>query len=190
VQLTAQQNILLSGIRAADREAVEDVLDAHRIVTVGRISGLRRNSLACPALPTCALAISEAERVMPRVLGDLDRMLDEVGLPGHPLVFRMTGCPNGCARPYVAEVALVGRSLDKYMVYIGGDVAGTRLARPFLDLVPLGSVAGTLKPLFERYRDQRHGAEDFGDFCDRLGLDALKAIVAEATAARLPQPVA
>ena len=144
VQLTAQQNILLSGIREADREAVETVLDAHGIVTVGRISGLRRNSLACPALPTCGLALTEAERVLPRVLGEIDAVLEDVGLPGHPIVFRMTGCPNGCARPYVAEVALVGRSLDKYMLYLGGDVAGTRLARPFLDLVPLGSVARTL----------------------------------------------
>ena len=84
VQLTAQQNILLSGIRAADREAVEAVLDAHGIVTVGRISGLRRNSLACPALPTCGLAISEAERVLPRVLGDLEQVLEDVGLPGQP----------------------------------------------------------------------------------------------------------
>jgi sulfite reductase (ferredoxin) len=190
VQLTAQQNILLSGIRAQDREAVEATLDAHGVVTVGRISPLRRNSLACPALPTCGLAISEAERVLPRVLGELEQMLAEVGLPGLPVVFRMTGCPNGCARPYVAEVALVGRSLDKYMLYLGGDVAGTRLARPFLDLVPLGAVAGTLKPLFEHYRDQRRDAEDFGDFCDRLGLDTLKTIVAEASATPVPQPVA
>src|SRR5918993_1738623 len=185
VQLTAQQNILLSGIRSEDREAVEAVLDAHGVVTVDRISGLRRNSLACPALPTCGLAISEAERVLPRVLGDLEQMLTDVGLPGQPVVFRMTGCPNGCARPYVAEVALVGRSLDKYLLYLGGDVAGTRLARPFLDLVPLGTVADTLKPLFSAFRDDRRDGEGFGD---RLGFDTLKALVA--AAAPVPQSVA
>lgn len=190
VQLTAQQNILLSGIRTADRADVEAVLDAHGIVTVNRISPVRRNSLACPALPTCGLAISEAERVLPRVLGDIEQTLGEVGLPDLPIVFRMTGCPNGCARPYVAEVALVGRSLDKYLLYLGGDVAGTRLARPFMDLVPLASVGATLKPLFTHYRDQRRGDEGFGDFCDRLGFDALKRILAEATAAAEPAPVA
>lgn len=183
VQLTAQQNLLLSDISTGDREAVEAVLEAHGIVTVDGISGVRRNSLACPALPTCGLAISEAERVLPRVMADIDDALDEVGLPGLPIVFRMTGCPNGCARPYVAEVALVGRSLDKYLLYLGGDAAGTRLARPFLDLVPLGKVADTLKPILGRYRDERRDNEGFGDFCDRLGFDALKATLAETTTA-------
>ena len=190
VQLTAQQNLLLSGIRSADRDAVEAVLEAHGVVTLGSISGVRRNSLACPALPTCGLAISEAERVLPRVLGDLERVLDDVGLPDLPIVFRMTGCPNGCARPYVAEVALVGRSLDKYLLYLGGDAAGTRLAQPFMDLVPLGAVATTLKPLLERYRDGRRSHEGFGDFCDRLGQDALKGIIAEASSAQVAEPVA
>jgi sulfite reductase (ferredoxin) len=189
VHLTAQQNLILSGIRTADREAIEAVLDAHGVVTVGRLSAVRRNSLACPALPTCGLAISEAERVLPRVLGDIERALASVGLPDLPIVFRMTGCPNGCARPYVAELALVGRSLDKYLVYLGGDAAGTRLARPFLDLVPLGSVADTLRPLFARYRDDRRAGEGFGDFCDRLGFDALEGIIAEATATQECQPV-
>lgn len=189
VQLTAQQNILLSGIRTADRAEVEARLDAHGIVTVGRISGIRRNSLACPALPTCGLAISEAERVLPRILADIERTLDDVGLPAEPIVFRMTGCPNGCARPYVAEVALVGRSLDKYLLYLGGDVTGTRLARPFLDLVPLGSVAATLKPLLVRYRDERRAGEAFGDYCDRVGFEALKGFIAEATEAAIAQPV-
>jgi sulfite reductase (ferredoxin) len=190
VQLTAQQNILLSGIRTADRAAVEARLDAHGVITVGRISGIRRNSLACPALPTCGLAISEAERVLPRVLADIEQTLDDVGLPAEPIVFRMTGCPNGCARPYVAEVALVGRSLDKYLLYLGGDVAGTRLARPFLDLVPLGSVATTLKPLLVRYRDDRRAGEGFGDYCDRVGFEALKGFLAEASEAAIAQPVA
>jgi len=186
VQLTAQQNILLSGIRTDDRDAVQALLDAHNVVTVERISGVRRNSLACPAMPTCGLAISEAERVLPRVMSDIDSTLDEIGLPGLPIVFRMTGCPNGCARPYVAEVALVGRSLDKYLLYLGGDVAGTRLARPFLDLVPLGTVAGTLKPLLVAYRDGRDAGEGFGDFCDRLGFDALKGLAAAAAPGAQP----
>ncbi len=190
VQLTAQQNILLSGIRTVDRAAVEASLDDFGIATVGRISAVRRNSLACPALPTCGLAISEAERVLPRVLADIEGALEAVGLPAQPIVFRMTGCPNGCARPYVAEVALVGRSLDKYLLYLGGDAAGTRLARPFLDLVPLGSVAATLRPLFARYRDDRRAGEGFGDFCDRVGFEALKAVLADASTGVVAETVA
>lgn len=173
VQLTAQQNLLLSGIKTADRDEVTSILRAHGIVTVDEISGLRRNSLACPALPTCGLALGEAERVLPSVTQEMERVLAEVGLPDEPIVFRMTGCPNGCARPYVAEVALVGRSLDKYMLYLGGNVAGTRIARPFLDLLPLGKVAGTLKPLLAQFREDRTEGESFGDYCERVGFDYL-----------------
>lgn len=179
VQLTAQQNILISGIAGDARHEVAALLAGHGIATVDRITPLRRNSLACPALPTCGLAISEAERVLPRAMADIERALAEAGIPDQPIVFRMTGCPNGCARPYVAEVALVGRSLDKYVLYLGGDVAGTRLARPFEDLVPLGRVRDTLKPLFVRFRDERSGGEGFGDYCDRVGFDYLRQVVAD-----------
>lgn len=173
VQFTAQQNVLVSGIRTEDRAVVTDMLRSHGVVTVDEISGLRRNSLACPALPTCGLALGEAERVLPSVTRDVERVLAEVGLPDEPIVFRMTGCPNGCARPYVAEVALVGRSLDKYLLYLGGNVAGTRLARPFLDLIPLGKVGDALKPLFAKFREDRQTGEGFGDYCERVGFDYL-----------------
>ena len=143
-------------------------------------SDLRRSSLACPALPTCGLAITEAERVMPHLIDDIEGALEETGLIQEPLVMRMTGCPNGCARPYVAEIALVGRSLNKYVIYLGGNVAGTRLARPFLDLVPMDKLAATLKPLFEHFRDERVGAEGFGDYCDRVGFDYLKTLTSVA----------
>lgn len=181
VHLTAQQNLLLGGIRDDDRAAVVGLLRAHGIVTVENITPVRRHSLACPALPTCGLAISEAERVLPNALADLERTLAEVGLPDLPIVFRMTGCPNGCARPYVAEVALVGRSLDKYVLYLGGDVAGTRIARPFQDLLPLGKVASTLRPMLVRYKEDRRGDEGFGDYCDRVGFEYLKTLVAADT---------
>ena len=116
------------------------------ILTVGRISAVRRNSLACPALPTCGLAITEAERMLPRPELVSKRCSSDVGLPDQPIVFRMTGCPNGCARPFVAEVALVGRSVDKYMLYLGGNRVGTRLAGPFRDLVPLADLARHADP--------------------------------------------
>jgi sulfite reductase (ferredoxin) len=177
VRLTPQQNILLCDIRDEDRAGINALLKEYGIVTVNDITGLRRNGLACPALPTCGLAITEAERALPHVLEDIDTALEETGLAGEPIVFRMTGCPNGCARPYVAELALVGRTANKYVVYLGGDVAGTRLAKPFLDLVPINEVAGTLKPLFSRYREERNTGEAFGDFCDRVGFDSLKATI-------------
>jgi sulfite reductase (ferredoxin) len=89
----------------------------------------------------------------------------------------MTGCPNGCARPYVAEIAFVGRSLDKYMVFLGGNPAGTRLARPFLDLVPLDQLIRVLHPVLADYRDQRENGESFGDFVERVGLEHLGELV-------------
>lgn len=177
VRLTAQQNILLCDIRDEGRAAIEALLKEYGIVTVDAISGLRRNSIACPALPTCGLAITEAERALPHVLEEIDAALEETGLAGEPIVLRMTGCPNGCARPYVAELALVGRTANKYVIYLGGDAVGTRLAKPFLDLVPIGEVAGTLKPIFVRFREERVAGETFGDFCDRAGFDSLKATI-------------
>jgi sulfite reductase (ferredoxin) len=174
VRLTAQQNILLSDIRPEDRAAIDALFDEYGIVTVDRITGLRRNSLACPALPTCGLAITEAERVLPDLIEDIEGALEETGLIQEPIVMRMTGCPNGCARPYVAELALVGRSLNKYVIYLGGNAAGTRLARPFLDVVPIDKIGATLKPVFEHFRAERQSAESFGDYCDRVGFDYLK----------------
>lgn len=175
VRLTAQQNILLADIHEEDRDAIDALLNEYGITTVEQISGVRRNGLACPALPTCGLALTEAERALPYVLDEIENVLAEVGLPDEPIVMRMTGCPNGCARPYVAELALVGRTANKYVIYLGGNTVGTRLARPFLDLVPITEVATTLKPIFERFRDERQPGEAFGDFCDRLGFEALKA---------------
>ncbi len=174
VRLTAQQNILLTDIRPEDRPAIEALLNEYGIITLEQISGVRRLGLACPALPTCGLAITEAERALPQVLDEIEDDLEEIGLPDAPVTIRMTGCPNGCARPYVSEVAFVGRSLNKYTIFLGGAANGTRLAKPFVDLIPIGQLAPTLRPLFEYYRDERTDAETFGDFCNRVGFDALR----------------
>jgi sulfite reductase (ferredoxin) len=174
VRLTAQQNLLLADIRPEDRPAIEALLSEYGIILLEQISGVRRLGLACPALPTCGLAITEAERALPGVLDEIEDDLEALGLPDAPITIRMTGCPNGCARPFVSEVAFVGRSLNKYMIYLGGAANGTRLARPFIDLIPLGQLAPTLRPLFEYYRDARTDGETFGDFADRIGFDALR----------------
>lgn len=174
VRLTAQQNILLTDIVADDRAAVEALLDEYGIRRVENISAMRRAGLACVALPTCGLAITEAERVFPQVISEFEDALEEIGLGDADIAARMTGCPNGCARPYVAEIAFVGRSLDKYTVFLGGNPAGTRLAKPFIDLVPLAQLVPTLRPVLQSYRDAREPGEPFGDFVMRVGLDTLR----------------
>jgi sulfite reductase (ferredoxin) len=180
VRLTAQQNILLVNIRPEDRADIEALLAEHNIRAVEELTGVRRYGLACPALPTCGLALTEAERALPRVLDQIEVMLAEVGLPNEPIMIRMTGCPNGCARPYVAELAFVGRSLNKYTVFLGGNPNGTRLAAEFLDLVPAPELAPTLRPVFTHFRDTRTEGESFGDFCVRVGLEKLREIVQQA----------
>jgi sulfite reductase (ferredoxin) len=133
--------------------------------------------MACPALPTCGLALAEAERALPDVVTQLERELERLGLADAALTVRMTGCPNGCARPYTADLAFVGRSLDKYAVFVGGSMLGTRLGVVYADLVPRNQLVAAVRPLFERYRDERLGAERFGDFCHRVGVEALRASV-------------
>lgn len=173
-RLTAQQNILLTGITAAQRPLIDALLAEYHILTVQQITRVRRNAIACVALPTCGLALTEAERVFPAVIDQVEDVLDELNIGDAGITIRMTGCPNGCARPYVAEIAFVGRSLDKYTVFLGGNPAGTRLAKPFLDLVHLKELVPTLRPVLAYYRDERHTDESFGDFTLRIGLDTLR----------------
>lgn len=176
IRLTAQQNLILVDIHPEQRAAIEALLADHHIQTVEQFSGARRYGIACPALPTCGLAITEAERALPSVLDELEMVLAELGLLDDPISIRMTGCPNGCARPYVAEIAFVGRSLEKYKLYLGGNLVGTRLAEPFLDLVHINALVPTLRPLLTYYRDYRREGEFFGDFCQRIGFERLHAV--------------
>lgn len=176
-RLTAQQNILLVDIRAEDRDAIESMLTEYGIRKVEDISKIRRGALACVAMPTCGLAITESERVLPGVIDEIETILEELNFPEADVLMRMTGCPNGCTRPYVAEVAFVGRSLEKYTVFLGGSPNGTRLAKPFLDLVHLRDLAPTLRPLLKHYRDERQPSEPFGDFALRVGFDHLRKLI-------------
>lgn len=185
--LTPQHNILLVGLDPADRPAIEFELFRHGIATVGDISGLRRHEMACPALPTCGLAIADAERVLPGVIDQLEWELDQLGLGDESISVRMTGCPNGCARPYVAELAFVGRSLDKYQIFVGGDFNGTRLNVLYADLIHLDDLTTTIRPLLAYWRDWRRPGEGFGDFTVRVGVEALHAYAAERAASRAVQ---
>ena len=179
VRLTCQQNILLTHILPEDRPAIEAMLSEYGIRTVKQISKMRRHALACVALPTCGLAITEAERVFPQVISEFEDALDRLDLADANIMARMTGCPNGCARPYVAEIAFVGRSLDKYTVFLGGNPNGTRLAQTFLDLVHIADLVPTLTPILRYYRDCRNPDEAFGDFVMRVGFDVLHQLVGD-----------
>lgn len=178
VHLTAQQNLLFTNVPEARKGELERILREHG-VHPERVSQARRWSMACPALPTCSLALAESERVLPKLIDEVEKVLDELGLADERIAIRMTGCPNGCARPYNADLAFVGRNLGKYMVYVGGNPEGTRLNQEFADLVPFEKIVETVRPLFVRWRDERLPAEGFGDFWNRIGLASAVAAAEE-----------
>ena len=181
VHFTPQQNLLLTGIAERRRAALDAMLADHGVHPAGVISTVRRWSMACPALPTCGLALAEAERALPGVIDELEGELERLGFADLRLTVRMTGCPNGCARPYTADLAFVGRSADKYTIFVGGSVLGTRLATEYADLVPRHRLVARVRPLLERYRAERLPGEGLGDFCCRIGSDELRTgAVAEA----------
>ena len=169
VRLTPQQNILLCQIEPSDQAAIDALLAQHDIALPETISPVVKQSMACPAFPTCGLAITEAERALPALIRQVQTMLETHGLSDalSAPVIRMTGCPNGCARPYSAEVGLVGRGINSYALYLGGSHLGLRLARVYADNLPFDGIVPTLEAILERFKTERIGAERFGDYCDR-----------------------
>ena len=168
--LTPNQDILLSEIAPEARAGVEALLRAHGVPLAEELLPVKRWALACPALPTCGLALAEAERVREPILEDIVRALARHGLEAEPLSVRITGCPNGCARPFGAEIGIVGRTPGHYSVFVGGSFAGVRLARPLLDKVPQAQLGAALEPLFALFKAEREPGERFGDFCARWDL--------------------
>jgi sulfite reductase (ferredoxin) len=153
------------------------------IAAVESIPPAIRYAMACPAIPTCGLAVAEAERAMPGLVRKLAALLDELGLADERISFRMSGCPNGCSRPYLGDVGFVGTTLGKYDVMLGGDFDGTRLNRVFAANVPFTEIPSLLRPLFVAFRSDRRDGEGFGNWTDRIGFDALReAAVQERTA--------
>ena len=172
--LMPSQDIILSGISPRDRAAVEQILRLHRVRLAEDLLPAERWALACPALPTCGLALTEAERVQGEIVGAIAERLAHHGLKNERLSIRITGCPNGCARPYSGDIGIVGRMPGFYALFVGGDFAGTRLNLPFADKVPLAGIAAALDPLLALYAEERAPGEGFGDFCARLGIPALQ----------------
>ncbi len=171
--ITPSQNVLLYDIDPANEVEIQQILARHGIRRETEIDRLERYSMACPALPTCGLANAESERVIGPILERLRTLLVKVGLPDESLIFRMTGCPNGCARPYLAEVGLVGNGPDQYQVWLGAAPNQTRLSQVYLEKMPISELETTFEPLFVYFKQSRKPAESFGDFCDRVGLEAL-----------------
>jgi sulfite reductase (ferredoxin) len=177
VRLTTQQDVLLCDLTTADRPGVDSMLSEYGIPRPDSLSQVRKWSMACPAIPTCGLAITEAERSLPAVTDQLATVLAELGLGEELISVRMTGCPNGCARPYQSEVGLVGRGGTKYTVYIGGDTFGRRLNTELQDSVPIDQIVPKLKTIFTAFKAERTPGEMFGDYCARVGLERLQGMV-------------
>ncbi len=177
--LLPSQDILLSNIAPESRAAIDEALRGHGVIAAGEVTPVRRWSLACPALPTCGLALTEAERIQTPLLDAIEERLARHGLIGEKFSIRITGCPNGCARPYAGDVGLVGRMPGFFALYVGGDFAGTRLSFNLVDKLAENSVADTLDTLFAFFAAAREEGEGFGDFCHRLGRDALLSVLAQ-----------
>ncbi len=169
VRLTVQQNLLFVGLDDSDRAVVEQILRTHCVALPMELPPVLRHSMACVSLPTCGLALTESERVLPDVAAALQAELDSVGLPRQSLHMRMTGCPNGCVRPYTAEIGIVGESVGLYTIYLGGSPRADRLCHAWKRLVPIASLAAELRPLFVRYAAERIESEAFGDWFVRAG---------------------
>jgi len=181
LHVTPRQDLLLLGV--TDAEAVENVLRANGVRLADDQSPTRNLAIACPALPTCSKALGEAERVLPDVVDRLEKVLADTGNTGLPLRLNMTGCPNGCSRPYAAELGIVGRTKKNYDIFVGGSPAGDRLARLLRADVPLTEIPDLLRPLLEAFGRSDDGAS-FGDWCVGQDWSSLEALLPEVTGRR------
>jgi sulfite reductase (NADPH) hemoprotein beta-component len=167
--VTGNQNIIICNVAAKQKAKIEATLKQHGI-NIATSSGMRRNSISCVALPTCGLALAESERFLPELITSLEGSLDKAGLRNDDIVIRMTGCPNGCGRPYMAEIGFVGRAPGLYNLYLGAAHDGTRLNKLYAQDVGKARIVELLEPLFLRYAKERETGESFGDFVIRAGV--------------------
>ncbi len=166
-RFTASNNLYLANIEEKDKNEITSILKQHGIDVENQGTPLRLSSMACVALPTCGLALAESERFLPDVVSQIEQILAELGIPDEEITIRMTGCPNGCARPYTAEIAFVGRAPGKYQIYLGGDKSNTRLNRLYKDNVMDSEIAIELHSVLKAFVDGRKEGESFGDWCVR-----------------------
>ncbi|MEW4454024.1 NADPH-dependent assimilatory sulfite reductase hemoprotein subunit [Bremerella sp. JC817] len=173
IHFTSHQDIIFSGIAEADKPKLEAILKKHGIALTSEISNTLRWSMACVAWPTCGLSITESERALPGMVDDLEKEVAKLGLEDEKFTMRMTGCPNGCARPYNSDIGLVGRAKEKYTMFLGGRRLGNRLSYIYKDMVPADEVVPELVKVMTVFKEQRQEGETLGDFCDRVGQEKL-----------------
>jgi sulfite reductase (NADPH) hemoprotein beta-component len=169
-RLTPNQHLIIASVAPADRPAIEAILREHGLDTAHRATGIRLNAMACVALPTCGLALAESERYLPDLVTLLDAEVEAAGLRDDAIVIRMTGCPNGCGRPYLAEIGFVGKAPGKYNMYLGAAFNGSRLNTLYKASMPAADIVPTVRPLLRRYATERDPGERFGDFVIRAGI--------------------
>jgi sulfite reductase (NADPH) hemoprotein beta-component len=172
-RLTANQNIIIANVSEEDKHPINMLLAAYGVKTENQATALHAAAMACPALPTCGLALAESERMLPGFIDRIEKLLAEVGLAGQEIIIRSTGCPNGCARPYMAEIGFVGKAPGRYQVWLGGDVTGARLNRVWKDMLKEADLETEFRPVFTRFANERHAGERFGDWCARVFLQEL-----------------
>ena len=181
-RLTPSQNLSISGIADEQKPVIEGILKKYNLNDTQQQTGLRLNALSCVALPTCGLALAESERMLPGFLDRLETVIEEAGLHHEAISLRVTGCPNGCARPFLAEIGLVGKAPNKYALYLGARYDGTRLNTLVLPSSTSEDIITYLTPLIKRYALERSTGEKFGDFCHRTVLVEQAASAASASA--------
>ena len=169
-RLSANQNVILANANHDEKVAITALLAMQGVKTENQTSVLHAASMACPSLPTCGLALAESERMLPGLIDRIEKLCGDLGLGGEEIIIRSTGCPNGCARPYMAEVAFVGKAPGRYQVWLGADATGTRLNRVWKDVVKDPDIENELRPVLARFAKERNANERFGDWCDRVFL--------------------
>ncbi|MBU6133064.1 NADPH-dependent assimilatory sulfite reductase hemoprotein subunit [Staphylococcus xylosus] len=169
-RLTPNQNLVIANVSADKKPEIEKIIAEYGITDGENYTGLRRNSMACVAFPTCGLAMAESERYLPSLISKIENLLDEAGLNEEEITIRMTGCPNGCARPALAEIAFIGKGPGKYNMYLGGGFTGDRLNKIYKENIGEAEILESLKPILIQYAKERNEGEHFGDFVVRAGI--------------------
>jgi sulfite reductase (NADPH) hemoprotein beta-component len=192
-RLSANQNVIIANVPPTERDAVTALLASHGVRTENQATVLQAASMACPSLPTCGLGLAESERALPGLVSRIEKLAAEIGVGGEEIIIRTTGCPNGCARPYMAELGFVGKAPGKYQLWLGGDVSGQRLNKVFKEVIKEADLEAELRPVLSRWKNERVTGERFGDFATRVLLPEAAVAAAAAAAAKpatVPTPAA
>ena len=168
-RLTANQNLIIGNVDADDKSMIDALVERYKLDGYKTASGMRRSQIACVALPTCGLALAESERYLPELVRELERTLEDAGLSDDEIIIRSTGCPNGCARPYLGEIGLVGKVPGKYNLYLGAGFDGERLNKLYRKSITHEQIVDELRPIIHKYASERKEGERFGDFTIREG---------------------